>query len=944
MQITADNWQLLSPLLDYALLLAPTERLAWLAQQTQLSTGNQAHLARLVLLANAPETDHVFEQLNEINFTPIPHYNAALGAQSGERVGPYQLLRLLGRGGMAEVWLARRSDGAYEREVALKLPLAHLPQNMATVRLLRERNVLAVLEHPSIARLYDAGVAANGQPYLAMESVEGESILSYANRLKLDLKARARLMSEVLAALHYAHQHLVVHRDLKPSNIVVRSDGRVVLLDFGIAKVLASATSSSQATELTHAVGAALTLAYAAPEQLLAEPVTTASDLYSAGVVLFELLTGVRPFAQAERSPSSLLQAIETLPVPLKISGSNDSDAARHGFDTASDWQRAFAGDLAAICARAMRPEPLARYPSALSMREDLARYFDDQPVHARAGAGWYRTQKFFARNRTAVVVSGVALVSAISFATHAWQKTRDSQASAARAMAIESVVKNLFDGMNPNGNTPRNFTAKELLDRSRPLLLQAGATDVDARSKTNLMMGKLYLDIGAFDEAISLFNTEIAAARGSGNIRGRVWAQCLLSDAYLDIHKSQLAYDTMTDARSSLAQLGDPVGRLSAEVEYRLGTAALFLQQSDEAEQRLRDARGMLHTSGETAVELLANIIVRQATIVRGRGDLIAASRYFSEAQKLLINTVGMQLSKDALAIEMLPVSVALGQFAEALAQAEPLLAQFATRLNPDNPYPLIAANHYAAALMRLGRLGEAKTQVEWVKNNASAGQSGMLLFSRILDAQISLYSGDAAAAESRFVALLTEDARAPNVTTQSLLKRHLAHGLLQQQKNVEALTLLKDIEATQVKTIRDSASADIAFTRLLLGVALMRLGDLSSAQATLTAARDVLREKRGATHYSLLLAESYLALISAATGRLVTDAASLGERVQQELAWQHGGPDLANQLKKLTTGTPQNQNRSQSQSRSQSKSQSQTPATRVTSVTTPLFVPALL
>ena len=829
-------------------------------------------------------------------------------------------MRLLGRGGMAEVWLARRSDGAYEREVALKLPLAHLPQNIAAERLLRERNVLAVLEHPSIARLYDAGVAANGQPFLAMESVDGESILSHANRLKLDLKARATLMCEVLAALHYAHQHLVVHRDLKPSNIMVRSDGRVVLLDFGIAKVLASATASSQATELTYAVGAALTLAYAAPEQLLAEPVTTASDLYSAGVVMFELLTGARPFAQAERSPSSLLQAIETLPVPLKISVNNDTDAARHGFATVPDWQRAFAGDLAAICARALRPEPVARYPSALSMREDLARYFDDQPVHARAGAGWYRTQKFFARNRTAVVVSGVALAGAVALGAHAWQKTQDSQASAARAMAIESVVKNLFDGMNPNGNTARSFTAKELLDRSRPLLLQAGATHADARSKTNLMMGKLYLDIGAFDEAVSLFTTEIAEARAAGNIRGRVWAQCLLSDAHLDMHKSQLAYDTMTDARSALTQIGDPAGRLGAEVEYRLGTAALFLQRSDEAEQRLRSARSMLNASGETAIELLANIIVRQATIVRGRGDLIAASRYFSEAKKLLANTAGMQLSKDALAIEMLPVSVALGQFAEAIAQAEPLLAQFATRLNPDNPYPLIAANHYAAALLRLGRLSEAKTQIEWVKNNASAGQSALLFFSRVIDAQISLYSGNTADAESRLTALMAEDAKQPSATTQNLLKRHLAHGWLQQQKNVEALTLLNDIEALQIKAIPDPSSADIAFTRILLGVAFMRQGDLARAQATLTLARDALREKRGATHYSLLLAESYLALISAALGPPPANAANLAERVQRELSWQHGGAELANQLKNLSL------------------------APRAPSALTPLYVPALL
>lgn len=909
-QITASNWQLLSPLLDDALLLTPAARVAWLGEQTHLTAANHAHLARLVALANAPETDHLFQELTGAISAPTPHFAAMQYGHADEHVGPYQLLRLLGRGGMAEVWLARRSDGAYERDVALKLPLAHLPQNVAAERLLRERNVLAALEHPAIARLYDAGVAANGQPYLAMEYVEGESILNHANRLRLDLKARAQLLLAVLDALHYAHQHLIVHRDLKPSNIMVRPDGRVTLLDFGIAKVLESATAATQATELTQAAGTALTLAYAAPEQLLAEPVTTTTDLYSAGVVMFELLVGTRPFAHAERSPSSLLQAIDSAPVPLRVNLTNEIGALAHGYDSASAWGRAYQGDLAAICARALRREPEARYASALSMRDDLARYLADRPVQARAGAWSYRWRKFFDRNRTAVLVSTAAAVAAAGFGAHAWQQRQDSRISAARATAIESVVNNLFDGMNPNSNATRSFTAKELLDKSRPLMLQAATADADSRSKTNMMMGKLYLDIGELIEATALFETEINEARAVGDVRREVWAQCLLADAEMDQGKFQSAFERTNNARKRLLPLAKQPNALLAEIEYRLGTASYFLRNYADAKTHLNSANAALRaldSNDPTRVETLANVLIKQGTLARAEGDLQAASRYFSDAQLRLQNTSGMQLTKHVLDIETLPVAVSLGRFDEVISKAHMLLAQLATQAPENSTYPLSTRVHLINALIRTGRLSEATDQAQQISAFASTSKDvGAAKTARDFAATIALYSGQSKTALREFTELLAQELNpADGIVQQSSLQaaqRQIAHSLLNLGRTEEALSQLRSLEAQQVAQLPDPQHASLAFTRILLGVAQLRGNEVVNATENFTRARNALVAKRGPNYWGAMLADAYLVLATAPQNLQLAPTANallLAERVQRELGWQSGANELATRLK---------------------------------------------
>lgn len=897
-QVTASNWQVLSPLVDEALALAPEARGAWLDAQTQLSEAVHVQLAELIAVANAPETNTVLRTLPVLSSAAVADGQVAGTRTTGDVVGPYTLLRPIGRGGMAEVWLARRNDGAYERDIALKLPLGHLPLNHATERLLRERNVLAVLEHPSIARLYDAGVTPDGQPFLAMEYVEGESIRDYADNHQLGLLARGKLMLHVLDALHYAHQHLVVHRDLKPSNILVRADGRVALLDFGIAKVLGATNASADETELTRAAGNALTLAYAAPEQLLGEAVTTGTDIYSAGIVLFELLTGQRPFHGVERNSATLLRAMDEGVTRTSFDDREVSAAASHGFANARAWQQAYAGDLAAICARALRREPVERYASALSFREDLTRYFDHEPVLARGGAMAYYWRKFVERNRTVLAVSAAAAVTIGGLGAHAWNKTRELQLSSARTTAVESVMKSVFDGMSPDRNAPRVFSAKQLLDRSRSVLLQAGNMDGRAGSPARLMMANLYLEVGAYDDAIRLLDDEIADARTGGDLRRELWAQCLTADVYFETARAKEAHGMLRLALARLRAVAHESDEMLVEINYRIGTAALLMEDFAEAEQYLGTARSALSSIRDQPSGLLARVLNMQGMLARRRGDLDAAVSLFSEATKALRNSSGEELTKAAVSNNLLQVAIAGGRYEDALQTARAMQAEFGTRVAADSQWSLAVGYLYAMALTRTGKLDEAKKQIESVKTHA-AGQPGQYAdLAKTLDAQIALYQGNTSAAITAFNALFANaNAALPSINSERA-RRNLAHGLLQNGQTDEALRLLQITEANQIALGYGGKQLDVALTRILLGCAHLRRQEWSRAESVLRPAHEALLAARGDSHYGTTLAAAYLALLPSSP-RPNVQAATLAARIERDLAWQFGATELAAQLR---------------------------------------------
>ncbi len=455
-RLLPQDWTRLRALLEEALALPPAGRGAWLARLDAGRDGAlRPQLASLLAHADATGDATVARLLDTLPAVETGDFATPPVAAAGETIGPWHLLRELGSGGMASVWLAERTDMLQRRQVALKLPLGAWKRAGLAERLAREREILAALEHPNIARLYDAGVAADGQPWLALEYVEGERLDAFARRHALDLPARVRLLLQVARAVAHAHQQLVVHRDLKPDNILVGAGGVAKLLDFGIAKLLDAGQASE--TDLTQRAGRALTPRYAAPEQILGRPVGTTADVYSLGVVLFELLAERHPYLTARETRAALEEAV--------LAG----QVARPSAVAPPERRRALRGDLDSIVLKAMKAEPRERYPSADALAEDLQRWLDGRPVLAQPDTLGYRARRFVGRHRLAVGVgSGVAAALLGALALVLWQ-AQVAIEERRRAEEVKNFIASVFRRADPYGGGIATTTAADLLkDASR--------------------------------------------------------------------------------------------------------------------------------------------------------------------------------------------------------------------------------------------------------------------------------------------------------------------------------------------------------------------------------------------------------------------------------------------------------------------------------------------
>jgi len=426
------HWPAISALLDEALGLPAPERTSWLEGLTGERAAHREALRALLGHQAQVETDDFLNALPQMNTATSAPPLGRLAA--GSSVGAYRLIAETGEGGMGTVWLAERADGLMNRRVALKLPHMVWGDSFAE-RLAREREILATLEHEHIARLYDAGIDAHGRPFLAMEYVDGEPIDAYCRTHALAVRERIALLLQVMAAVSHAHSRLVVHRDLKPSNILVTREAKVKLLDFGIAKLLEG--DSTRRTALTELWGRALTLDYASPEQIRGDPLSTASDVYSLGVVMFELLTGARPYRLRRGSAAELEDAIAHADAPRASSVATESDAIK-----------ALRGDLDAILDKALRKQIADRYQNVESLTDDLTRYLDNVPVRARPQRRWYLARRYAARHRTAVVAATVIVLAlGVGLGVSLWQAdaARRSERIAMQALDRERAVQDLL-------------------------------------------------------------------------------------------------------------------------------------------------------------------------------------------------------------------------------------------------------------------------------------------------------------------------------------------------------------------------------------------------------------------------------------------------------------------------------------------------------------------
>ena len=485
MKLDQETWARVYPWLDKAQDVAVADLPAWIARIVAEQPEVGLPLRELL-------TQSVFSDDDDFLVGPI-NLPVDLPSRTGQRVGSYTIDSLLAEGGMGEVWLAHRSDGQFEGRFAVKLLHLQAPDAKALDRFKREGRVLARLTHPNIARLIDAGATPDGQPFLILEYIEGEHVDRYCESRALSTRSRVRLILDVLAAVAHAHTALIIHRDIKPSNVLVTSGGIVKLLDFGIAKLVDPESTIQEHGQLTRIEEVALTPSYAAPEQILGEPLSTATDVYQLGVLLHVLLAGQLPAGKIDAARSEGVKAA------LRETSVRMSDAV------SGPLSNELIGDLDAIIEKALRKHPQERYATAAALSADLQRYLEHEPVTARAGLFAYRASKFIRRYRGAVlsvtaVRASLMIATALSLTQeHKIRLERD------RADQVTGFMTQIFKVADPSEARGNTVTAREILDKSSRQIEDGVGLDAGVQTDLLQVMAETYQNLGLYSRAHGL-------------------------------------------------------------------------------------------------------------------------------------------------------------------------------------------------------------------------------------------------------------------------------------------------------------------------------------------------------------------------------------------------------------------------------------------------------
>jgi serine/threonine protein kinase/tetratricopeptide (TPR) repeat protein len=640
----------LSPYLDQVLEVPVAQRDAWLQELESREPRIAADLRRLLA---AQFTVGFASFLNEpVAPTPTAY------ALTGELIGSFRILRELGQGGMAVVYLAERADGHYSQRVALKILRVGLEGSQAQFHFAQERQILASLEHQSIARLIDGGITATGLPYLAMEYVEGVPIDRYCDEQRLPLDARLKLFLKVADAVQYAHRHLIVHRDLKPSNIIVTSEGAVKLLDFGIAKLLAPGTFEHVAPPTRDGVWL-MTPEYASPEQVLGKAVTTATDIYQLGLLLYGLLTGREPYAVRGRTPLEAFRVIcESEPIPPSsaiVSAQADNEtqtkSAAHTSATRATspdrLRRSLRDDLDAILLKALRKEPVQRYASVEWFMDDIRRHQHGLTVRAYDGVWVYRAAKFLHRHATILVVAGIAIV-AVAFITtwYTVQLARErnrARLEAASATQVAEFLASVFRGSNSrvaNGGT----TARELLDRGAARIETELAGQPEIKARLLNVIGDVYVQYDLPEEAQPLLerallqNTQLFG-RNSKEAADSLDALAKLARGRDDLQRARSLYEEVLQIRERVlgprhVAVANTLSALAAAFT-RLGDSPAAIRASERAIDIYTDSVD----PGDERILSAANIL---ATAAIDAGDLRRARAQFEQLLPMVEHSLG--------------------------------------------------------------------------------------------------------------------------------------------------------------------------------------------------------------------------------------------------------------------------------------------------------------
>ncbi len=911
-----DPWNELEEILDRALELETEERSIFL-NGLDLDAERRRELDSLILAAEEEPT------LFDVPGKEL--WGGEASSEAPETVGPYRLLELLGKGGMGAVYLAERTDGVYSTRVAVKLLQGRWLDPEVVQRFRSEREILAALRHPNIARLLDGGATDDGRPYLVMEWVDGVPVDRWCETSQASVEDRLRLFVKVCGAVHTAHQNLVVHRDLKPGNILVTADGEPKLLDFGIAKLLDQAALPRSGTETATGL-TPMTPAYASPEQIAGGAVTTSTDVYALGVLLYELLSGRRPHQVAvDQGAFELLRAIrEQEPTrPSQVVGSSSVESLL-GLPKRK-LARRLRGDVDHIVLKALEKDPIRRYPSAEQLAADLERHLDGLPVEASSAGFAYRAAKFIGRHRLAVTASALALSLLLGSLIALLLQRQATFAERDRAELTTGFLVSQFHDADPFAESaPR--TVRALLDRSVERL---GTMDAPAAVQIDLeaAMGRAYLGLGELATARNLLENAIAGQSRDGDREGLFQSLILLSELEVEAGRPQQALDAARRAmelaqgpreeslaltRSAHAEqrrghfrdaeplfqsaydLAPPGGRERAELQWKMGMLLREDGRYDEAEIFLRGALELLKELWGPNHPRTTRAGLSLGILAGDRGDFDQARELLSAADHALETHLGPSHPEriavwvhsarvERLAGDLDPAETLLRRALVALraqtSESDPRLAEAAAEMGNllsirrrfDEAEPLLQE----ALTMRRGIHGERHPEVA-----ESLEHMGMLHVRRGEDEQ---------AIES-FAQAYTVIAATlgPGHPLCGVYLRHQGNAWLRLERYEQALEVLEQAQGVLEPRL-GSSNNHVAALHNSLGYAHHQLGELDAGRKSFHKAVEGMEQAWGKTHPRVGLYRNNLA-------RLELDAGNV------DLAWKEA--EAAREL--LEAGLP--------------------------------------
>jgi len=790
---------------------------------------------------------------------------------AGGRIGPYKILRSLGLGGMGEVYLAERADEHFTQRVAIKVVRGGALTRGVQSRLKVERQILAQLDHPNIAHLIDGGELADGGAYIVMEYVDGVPIDQYCDDEKLDVPARLRLFQTVCSAVHAAHQNLIVHRDLKPSNILVTAGGVPKLLDFGIAKLLDDRLAMQQTVAVTHADIRVMTPDHASPEQVRGQPITTASDVYVLGVVLYELLTGCKPFA----IPSMRLADIERIICEQEPARPSETFAdeqseevravAKNRGGTPIRIRKALESDIDNIVLMAMRKEPQRRYASAQQLASDIQRHLDDMPVIARKDTFSYRASKFLRRNwigasagaslfAVVTVFAIVTYVQSLHIAAERDQVAKqraNAERERQRAEEVSEFLINLFKLSDPEENHGNQVTARELLNsgaqRLRTVLTDQPAT----RAALLATVGAVYNSLGLYKDALPVLDESLALQRDSHD---RVHLGALLSQGRARLGASELVgAESSLQSALRIAQADFGAGSLeTARTIWELGDLRREQGRFADAEGLYKRCLTIFETNHASPTDV--SWLLDDLGIVYEREQQWALAKVtYERALEIDQRLLGDDHPRVAVHLHNLAiVNENLGD----LKSAEDLFVESIRRYEHvyglHHPETARAWSNYGQFLQREGRLAAAEPYLRRalaVTLSLFGAKHSLVAYNRVSLAILLHEKGDLASAEGEFrQALAVYDKTLPaDHQWRASALMHLARLLIDRGRPAEALELSR--ESIRIwTTTSNAASPKTAQAHAIHGYAQLKLGKTAPAVEEIASALAVLTQAPGA------------------------------------------------------------------------------------------------